>query len=312
MQWKKLAAEIRNRFVQNWPIKLTALVLAAILWGATAAQEPATQLVDVQLDIVPPEGRALAAELPEVKALYAGRTRELIKLYREPPLVHKVIPDTLTGALYTVEVSLADLSVLEGADVRAQAVEPRIFTVVLDDVFQRTVPVIPQVTVVPDSGYEQFGDAVAVPGSVVVRGPEEIVRGMPGVYTEPLELNGVTESFTRTLALDTAALEGIVRVSRSEVEVSVEVASVTDRVIIGVPVAIQSAGGGNWDSDPPAVMVTVRGRAERLSQLTRDSLQVVADVTGTQPDTTIALRVIPPAGLTAWATPDSTVVRRRQ
>lgn len=311
MQWKKLAVEIRNRFVQNWPIKLTALALAAILWGATTAQEPATQLVDVRLDVVPPEGRALAAELPRVKALYAGRTRELIKLYREPPQVHKVIPDTLTGAMYTLELSLADLSVVEGADVRAQAIEPRIFIVVLDDVFQRSVPVIPQVTVVPDSGYEQFGDPVAVPGSVVVRGPEEMVRGLPGVYTEPLELSGVTGPFTRTLALDTATL-GVIRSSHTEVEISVEIASVTDRVIMGVPVGIQAAGGGDWDSDPPAVMVTVRGRAERLAQLTRDSLQVVADVTGTQPDTTVALQVVPPAGLTAWATPDSSVIRRRQ
>jgi YbbR domain-containing protein len=311
MQWKKLAVEIRGWFVKNWPIKLTALVLAAILWGATAAQEPATQLVDVELDVVPPEGRALVAQLPEVKALYAGRTRELIKLYRQPPLVHKVIPDTLTGASYTLELSLADLSVMEGADVRAQAIEPRIFTVVLDDVFQRSVPVVPQVTVVPDSGYEQFGDARAEPGSVIVRGPEEVVRAVVGVNTEPLEVSGVSEPFTRTLSLDTAAL-GVLSVSHTEVEISVEVASVADRVIMGVPVTIQAPGGGAWDSDPPAVMVTVRGRAERLAELTRDSLQVVADITGSQTDTTIALQVIPPEGLTAWVTPDSSVIRRRQ
>lgn len=310
MQWNKLAAELRKRFVLNWPIKLTALVLAAILWGATAAQEPATQLVDVELDIVPPEGRALAVELPEVKALFAGRTRELIKLYRQPPQVHRVLPDTLTGATYTLELSLADLNVTEGADVRAQAIEPRIFTVVLDDVFQRTVPVIPQITVVPDSGYEQFGEPVAVPGSVLVRGPEEVVRGMAGVYTEPLEVRDVTESFTRTVPLDTATLD-VLRISQTEVEISVEIASVADRVIIGVPVAIRTGGTGAWDSDPPAVMVTVRGRAERLAQLTRDSLRVVADVTAAGADTTVALEVIPPEGLTAWATPDSTVVRRR-
>ena len=29
-------------------------------------------------------------------------------------------------------------------------------------------------------------------------------------------------------------------------------------------------------------------------------------------DTTIALQVIPPEGLTAWVTPDSSVIRRRQ
>ncbi len=310
MQWKRLARSVRDRFVQNWPIKLTALVLAAILWAATAAQEPATQLVDVQLEVEPPEGRALAAELPEVKALYAGRTRELIKLYRQPPLIRKIIPDTLAGATYTLELSLADLSVVEGADVRAQVIEPHLITVTLDDVFQRVLPVIPQVTVIPDSGFEQFGDVRARPGSVVVRGPEEMVRGAAGVYTMPLELTGLTESVTRTVPLDTAT--GVLRISQTEVEITVEVASVADRVIMGVPVAVQSPGGGVWDSDPPAVMVTVRGRAERLAQLTRDSIRVVADATGTAADSTVALQVIPPDGITAWATPDSSVLRRRQ
>ena len=284
-------------------------MLAAILWAATAAQEPATQLVPVRLEVTPPEGRAIASALPQVQALYAGRARELIKLYAQVPVIHKQLPDTVSGSQYTLELSLADLLLTQDANVTAQAIEPRIIDVRLDEVFSRTVPVIPRVSVRPDSGYEQFGALGVVPGSVTVRGPREPVQAVTELSTAPLDLLSVTEPVTRTVPLDTTGL-GILRVSATEVEISVDVGAVSDRVIQGVPVVIRSARGGAWISDPPAVMVAVRGRASRIDALDRDSIQVVAEISGVQRRVVVRLEVIPPAGMAAVATPDSAVVRR--
>jgi hypothetical protein len=283
--------------------------LAAILWAATAAQEPATDLVDVQLHVEPPAGRALAQEPPAVKALYAGPARELIKLYAQPPRIRKVLPDTLTGSLYLMELSMADLTV-ENADVTPQDIQPRMITVRLDDVFQRTVPVVPRVSVVPDSGFQQFGGVAVVPGSVIVRGPQALVDGTEQVSTMLLEVLDATEPYSGTIPIDTSGL-GVLRLSRTEVDVSVDVGAVSERVINSIPVVVRSARGGNWLSDPPAVMVTVRGRSSRLDQLDRDSIQVVAEISGVQRRTVVALQVIPPAGMTASATPDSATIRRR-
>ncbi len=310
LQWQSLAVKARDGILRNWPIKITALVLAAILWAATAAQEPATDLVDVRLEVEPPEGRALAAPLPPVKALYAGPGRELIKLYAQPPWVHRVLPDTLTGSIYLLELSLADLTV-ENAEVTPQDIQPRMVTVRLDDVFQRTVLVVPRVSVMPDSGFEQFGGVAVVPGSVIVRGPQALVQGTDELHTLPLELVEATEPVTRSVPIDTSAL-GVLRLSHSQVEISVDVGAVSDRVIMSVPVVVRSARGGSWVSDPPAVMVTVRGRSSRLDQLDRDSIQVVAEISGVQRRMVVELEVIPPAGMSASATPDSATVRRRE
>lgn len=308
---QSLARRIRGLIFTNWPIKITAIVLAGILWAATAAQEPATDLVDVRLEVQPPPGRALAAELPPVKALYAGRTRELIKLYAQPPVVSKQLPDTLTGSVYLLELSLADLTVVDNADVAPQDIQPRTISVQLDDVFERTVPVVPRVSVVPDSGYEQFGGIAVVPGSVIVRGPRELVRATDELFTLPLELVAATEPATQTVPIDTSAL-GILRLSHSEVQVSVDVDAVSDQVVMGVPVVVRSERGGEWIADPPAVMVTVHGRRARLDQITRDSIRVVAEITGVQRRVVVELEVIPPAGMTVWATPDSATIRRSE
>jgi hypothetical protein len=66
-----------------------------------------------------------------------------------------------------------------------------------------------------------------------------------------------------------------------------------------------------WLTDPPAVIVTVRGPSTRLARLTRDSVTVVATPVGVgeQPEV-VRLEVVPPNGLTGVATPDTAVVSR--
>jgi hypothetical protein len=58
------------------------------------------------------------------------------------------------------------------------------------------------------------------------------------------------------------------------------------------------------------VSVSVRGPEERVLALTRDSLRVVAHITGTSGGTA-RITVIGPRGVTARAIPDSVTLRRR-
>ena len=69
----------------NWPIKVTALGLATVLWAAVSAEEPTTQLVPIRLDIQTPTTKTLLQEVPPIRALYAGSARELIKLLTSAP-----------------------------------------------------------------------------------------------------------------------------------------------------------------------------------------------------------------------------------
>ncbi|NIM49438.1 MAG: hypothetical protein GTN78_02125 [Gemmatimonadales bacterium] len=308
--WRTTARKIRERIVANWPIKVTALALAFILWVAVAVQEPTEQLVPVRLEVNPPEGRALVSQLPQLRALYSGRARELIKLYAQQPIIRKEIPDTVSGSLYTVELSLADLSTTDDADVNATLIEPRMFTVQLDDVAQRMLPVIPRVLVEPDSGYEQFGEITVDPDSVMVSGPQAQVTRMSDLFTDSLKLRRLRAAQRRTVPIDASTL-GAVRVSQPEVDVIIDVAPVSEQVLTDVPVTVRSSRSGLWVSDPPAVAVTVRGRSQRVTQLTRDSVQVVATISGTSRQTTARVEVTAPADVRAWATPDTVVVRRR-
>ena len=307
--WKNAVLRARNRIVENWPIKITALVLAAIVWAAVAAQEPTTQLIAVDLEVEPPSGRTRTSQLPTVQVLYSGTARELLKLYAQPPVIRKVLPDTISGSSYTIDLEVSDLLVPDDAAVRAQRIEPRSFTIQLDDVVERTVPVAAQVVIRPDSGYELFGDIGVTPGTVTVYGARAELNGVDTVYTESRSFDRAREPISASVAIDTT-LVGAVRLSHTTVEISADVASISERVLLGVPVVIRSDQAGPWSSYPPAVIVTVRGRATRIAELTRDSVGVQALFSGDPSDSIAVLQVTAPAEIRAWASPDTVVIRR--
>jgi hypothetical protein len=303
-------SSLRRSLIDNWPIKLTALGLAAVLWAAVAAQEPTTQIVPVLLRVEPPPGRSIVGAVPEVRALFHGIPRELIKLYAEAPVIRKTLPDTITGSEYTLELTVSDIAVIEGAAVNPQQIEPQTIRIVLDDVAQKTVPVVHRVTVEPDSGYQVFGGISVSPGSITVQGPQDRVAEVTTVSTVPLALTGLRAPLRRRVPINTTDLEGL-RLSPSAVTVTVEVSALADRVFDGVQVGLDVDDRAQWTVVPATVNVVVTGRLSRMAGLTRDSLLVLATPPpGDADEGVVPLRVSVAPGLRARATPDSVTVRR--
>ena len=296
--------DIRQAIVVNWPIKVTALASAAILWAALSAEEPATQLIPLRLEIQTPAERILAQEIPLVQGRFGGPAGELIKLYSDPPVITKVISDSVTGFAVTLELSPQDVILPPGADVSLDDVLPRRLDVTLDEVSRRSVRIVSRVTVDAAPGFVVMA-ARLLPDSVTLLGPEALVNRIGSVYTVALDLPDVRTTVRRTVAIDTTAL-GVVSLSQSEVEIEARVQQLTMRTIGGVPVII---AGGVWGSEPATVQVTVRGPSARLSALTRDSLLVTAPAATTEGEM-IALSVRPPTGLTATVSPDSVQATR--
>jgi hypothetical protein len=291
----------------NWPIKLTALVLAVVLWAVVTAEETTTQLVDVTLVVQPPEGRAVIGELPAVQARYRGTQRELLKLLPSPPVIRKDIPAT-TGSTLDIRLSPEDLEGVEDADVAALEVLPESIMVVLDDIYRKTVPVRSRVSFRPDSGHQLFGNVRIVPGSVTVQGPEALVTPIMIVSTMARIRTGLTADVDYSVPIDTAGF-GLVTVSPPSVRIMADIGAVSTHVLMGVTVRVEGSGGP-WQSATTAVSVTVRGPASRVSRFTRDSVRVIARPSGNSDEERVALEVIPPAGVTGTATPDSVIIRR--
>jgi YbbR-like protein len=304
--------DLKEAIVTHWPIKVTALALATVLWAAVAAREPTTQIVEVSLIVQPPPGRVVVEHLPRVQASFNGTAGELFKLYLNPPVIRKAVPENYTGSAYLVELSPGDITLQTEAAVSAQWVLPRRIELTLDSAIERVVPVVDATTLLPDSGYELASDIAMEPESVVVRGPRSIVRSITAIRTTAVEITGVTAPINRRIPLDTSGL-GTATLSASEAVLSATIQQVVmgSRIVSNVPVRIVPRRGGVWSSDPLEVVVTITGPMQRLPRMTRDSLRATAGPAGAGPRETVRVVVTAPEGITARPNPDSVVATRR-
>lgn len=299
--------DLRVWILTNWPIKLTALVLATVLWAVVAAQERTTELVRVSLSVKTPEGRMLTSQLPEIQARYSGTLGELAKLLQTPPTIHKAMPDTLSGSTYLLSLSTDDLQTTEGADVVPEGVSPDTITLYLDDVMEQQVSVISRVRITPDTGHGFLDDITISPSSVTARGTDSQLSNIRSIATVRLDTSRVRGPVEIIVPLDTANLGVGVRIDPNEVTVSAKVVKFQRQFLMGVTVAVPS----EWESDPAAVSVTVIGPPERIVRLTRDSVTVGAQPIESLDESRVQLTVEAPRGVQAFARPDSVLIKRR-
>ena len=122
---RRTADHVREAFTERLGYKAAALFFAVALWVAASGEETAEQLVPVRFVPVVDSGVKLVGEAPRVRALVSGPTRELLKLYADPPTVHRTFA-TPTPEAVRVELRPSDVDVPTGVQqVTVRDVQPR-------------------------------------------------------------------------------------------------------------------------------------------------------------------------------------------
>lgn len=306
-----MAGSAAQWLTRNWPIKGAALFLALMLYVAVQLQQPVTTSFDVALNIQLPPGRALMHKPPKVRVQISGKGSQILKLRSLAGDITRRIPDTLTASTYAIRLDPAEveLALPKGADVRVMEVRPSDITLALDSVARKDVRIVSLVTVTPESGQVLHGGLSMTPTTARLVGPEKALATIDSVTTIPMEITSVTGEFARVVPIDTMPL-GIVRLAPKQVTVTGEMGAIAERTFGGIPVETGAGAITAFIVTPARVSVTVTGPEERVQALTRDSLRVVAHITGGNGGVA-RITVVGPRGLTARAVPDSVTLRRR-
>ena len=150
----------------------------------------------------------------------------------------------------------------------------------------KTVSVLPQVTGSPADGFV-VQQQVAVPSTVIVDGPEELLDELLFVSTAAVDISGASQSVSEVVPL-VGLPEGVVPVDSSQSEVEVRVAIGTSggtaNLVPDMPVEVVNAGDGlTVRVDPSTVDISVSAPTDLLSDLTPDDIVVTVDVAGLGP-----------------------------
>ncbi|HWO88760.1 MAG TPA: YbbR-like domain-containing protein [Gemmatimonadales bacterium] len=209
---------LAERLLRNWPLKLAALTLAAILWIVVAAEETHSDLARVELVVELPPPLALARQAPPVRALVTGPARELVKLAAAPMQARVLVPPSAVPPLHRVRLSPSDITIPNDARISIQDFEPRELDLEIDRFVRRPVPVSLRGTIEAESGFVIVGQPVVTPRTVVVSGARSVVYAVDSIPTEPFEVRGVTAPFERVIPLDTA--RPLVTIAPREITIS--------------------------------------------------------------------------------------------
>ncbi len=120
------------------------------------------------------------------------------------------------------------------------------------------------------------------PKIVTVRGPQELLTDLKIMETPPIDIEGVTVSFSRELPLVTDDETGVWDVTPSSISARVNIVTeAISREWENLPVLILRAPESNltFDLSPPTVSVSLLGSPQTVNEIAADDIRVFIDCT---------------------------------
>jgi hypothetical protein len=199
---------LRATFTERLELKVTAIVLAIVLWFMVSARETTEEIVGVRFAPQLDSSLALQEAPRAISALVIGRRGELLKLVANAPIIRRPIDDEVPDTV-SIDLRPGDVELPPNVDARVRDVQPRRLTLYFFTDLTRLVPVRP-----PDLGAEAAGRSIRFePESVRVTGPRRAVARIAAVHPFRLALPA-RDSGTYLTPIDTGALGVRVRPTR--------------------------------------------------------------------------------------------------
>ena len=199
---------VRGWFTQHLGLKATALLITVLIWLLVSARQRTESFVSVSVTPVLDSSLVLLGDPPRLRALVAGSTADIVKLYATPPEIRRTIggdvPDTLVLDLTPSDVRIPPE--LTG-DVRVLDVQPRSVTLRFETKTSSQVPVLNggRIRVQLINGAPASARLRFEPESVRISGPRRFVRRLRGIYPTALTITA-GDTLAHVADLDTAGL----------------------------------------------------------------------------------------------------------
>ena len=196
---------LRGWLFDNLGLKLTALLLAVIVYLNVYTDRSGTMLLSFPLDFADlPDSLSLSGPAPAVvQAELRGTYKQLISLrVKEPRL--RIPMGGATPGHFTRALVPSDLPLPAGGTVAVEnLVGPRVIEVDVDRRARRDVPVAIRVEGTPASGYTWRGVAILLPAIVHLTGPHDALAHIDTLRLAPVRVDGRRDTVRVEAAIPT-------------------------------------------------------------------------------------------------------------
>lgn len=187
---------VRKLFLEDWALKLTALVITLALWfGVTGLSTPTKERLTVPLNpTISTDAVIMNAIRPDVDIFISGDKRKLDQINRSDLSAGLDLTAVGPGD-WVIELSPDTVSVALPPGVKLVNVQPGNMAVKLEAVEEKDIEVKVQTESEPAAGYEVYNSS-ALPPKIRVRGPASFIKTLDYVQTDKIDLTGKKEEFT--------------------------------------------------------------------------------------------------------------------
>jgi hypothetical protein len=203
--------------------------------------------------------------------------------------------DTLKGQniLYSIDLSQGTPGVLPVTvskyairvprKLAVVAVQPQSLTIRFEKRLEKTVPIVPDLCGAPPEGYV-VSRVVVTPSVVELSGPHTVIDQLTAIRTTPIDVNGLTATIKKKVALALKPELRIQALSQGVVDVEVMIEEKDMEKSFNIPVE-----GNNTPYQylitPPNIHIRIQGPIKTMEELagSQEKLQVYTDLSGLKP-----------------------------
>lgn len=268
---------LRVIFVEDWGLKLLALVIAVGLWyGVTGQRKPTTVRVSrVPLNFRLPGDTEISNEpRTDVEITLTGSKRALDTINVRDLIANVDVSDLRPGE-HSVALTPERVTMGLPDGVGFGDIQPASLTLRLEPRVERELEVEVKYSGSVAEGYE-LQRATATPDKVKVRGPASHINALQKAPTEVILLDGHKETFTLPQA-DIQIPDRRVDLLNGDVSVTFEIGEQRVEKALGGVAVVAGDGAG---IRPDTATVTVYGPRSAVNQLAAEKMRLVLDVTG--------------------------------
>jgi YbbR domain-containing protein len=248
-----LARLFRKIFLEDWVMKLIALVITLGLWlGVTGLRTPTTRrITGVPLSLrVANDLEITNSPVTEVNVKISGDKSKIDQINQRDLLASVDLTDVQAGdRTVTLTPDIVNIELPLGF--KLEEITPSIIPIKLEKIIERDVPVEAETEGVLAEGFEIY-DSQPVPKTVRVSGPESFIRPLDSISTEKINVESKQEDFTarqvslkpvnpKVRLIDTTVVDVTFRIGERRVEKTFLVPVKTDKGERRVPVRLYGA-----------------------------------------------------------------------
>jgi len=263
----------------HYKVKLFSLLCAFFLWFYVVTDNTFDHTLSIPLRIKnKPEGWILKQSVPsKVRVEFKGVGKDLISLgYRDKRIeldLHQMQGVEILPITTDMIMGIPE----NGTITPIRIVEPDSIEVSLDRFATKKIPLRSDITLIPMDGYMQVGDIALEPDSVLLSGPESLVRDIDAISTEGEEYRSVIKKIEGKVALKSPAWKTL-HYSINAVRFKADIQRIGERIITDIPVRVTNV--------PPEMKVTLvpstlslklQGGVNVLSKLKKEEIAATID-----------------------------------